>query len=386
MTLPSSAGAGAERHSVVRVLLASPLPPPLGGMGTWTRLLLSASPPTGIERSHVNTSPGRVYHYTRGVSAGRLVRQVPVFSRVMGRIASTRPHVFHLTSSYDRAWARDAAFLAAARLCGAKTILNLHGGDFERFYNHGNAKRRQSIMRTLRRCSLIVPITAQTAGFLVSLQLTNVRTIPNCIDIRPRRDREWQSPLERWLYVGWIMRSKGLLELLAALRATPHARLTLVGPPVPEHGSDSAEILASAAREPALRGRLAHVPALTAEEVRAVFDEHDLFVFPSHREGLPYAVLEAMEAGIPVVASDVGAIPEMIRDGTDGVIIPARDADALTAAVRRVVENPALATSLARSARHRVAARYSLESVWSTWTDVYRSLADNGRAPHRMVS
>lgn len=371
---------------MIRVLLASPLPPPLGGMATWTKLLLSAQPVPTIDRIHVNTSPGRAYHYTRGSSAGRLFRQVPVFSRVLARITVTRPRIFHLTSSYDRAWPRDTGFLAAARLCGAKTILNLHGGDFERFYNQAGAKGQRSIIRTLRSCSLIVPITSQTVDFLLSLGLVNVRAIPNCIDIRPRRSREWQKQLDRWLYVGWVMRSKGLLELLAALRATPRARLTLVGPPVPEQGIDSAEILAGAAREPALRGRLFHIPALTGEGVRAAFDEHDLFVFPSHREGLPYAVLEAMEAGLPVIASNVGAIPEMIRDGLDGVIVPAHDEVALTAAIRGVAENPALASALGRSARQRVAAQYSLESVWSTWTSVYRSVADATSPSHRTVS
>jgi glycosyltransferase involved in cell wall biosynthesis len=96
----------------------------------------------------------------------------------------------------------------------------------------------------------------------------------------------------------------------------------------------------------------------------------DLFVLPSHQEGLPVALMEAMSAGLPVVATTVGGVPDVITDGVDGLLVPPGRADLLAQAVERVVRNPALrarlaAASLERSALFDVrAAARAIESLY----------------------
>ena len=89
----------------------------------------------------------------------------------------------------------------------------------------------------------------------------------------------------------------------------------------------------------------------------------DIFVLPSHSEGISRSLLEAMAAGLPVVVSDVGGSPEVVRSGVNGLLIPARDPSALARALLRLLSDPALGQKLGSAASQQVAANFSLDRV-----------------------
>jgi L-malate glycosyltransferase len=97
----------------------------------------------------------------------------------------------------------------------------------------------------------------------------------------------------------------------------------------------------------------------------------DLFVLPSWAEGLPNSVLEAMAAGLPVVATRVGGIPEIIDDGESGLLVAPRDSHALAIAILQLLGNEGLAKRLARSAQERACAQFSFERLLSELDGLY---------------
>ena len=97
----------------------------------------------------------------------------------------------------------------------------------------------------------------------------------------------------------------------------------------------------------------------------------DFFVLPSDIEGLPMAILEAMAHGLPIVASNVGGIPEIIDDEREGLLFPAGDATALALAIRRLASDPFLRRRLGDAARQRVSAQFSLNAMVRKYDDVY---------------
>ena len=115
-------------------------------------------------------------------------------------------------------------------------------------------------------------------------------------------------------------------------------------------------------------------------DIPEILSEISVAVSPSLAEAISNSVVEAMAAGVPVVATRVGGNPEAIEDGQSGIIVPARDAEALARPIARLLEDPALASRMGEAARRRVAERFSMESMINATERVYRSLAEEARS------
>ena len=175
------------------------------------------------------------------------------------------------------------------------------------------------------------------------------------------------------LSVGRLSREKGHADLLRAL-----ARLTEVEPElkfkavVVGDGPERAALEASAA-SPGLKGRI--VFAGHADDVRPFYAAADVMALPSHSEGSPLALLEAMAAGVPVVATAVGGVPEVAADGETALLVPARDTHAFAGALARMLTDGALSGALAANASARVAADFSPEARARALVEFYGRLA-----------
>lgn len=98
----------------------------------------------------------------------------------------------------------------------------------------------------------------------------------------------------------------------------------------------------------------------------------DLFVLPSIKEGLPYAILEAMAAGLAIVATNVGGIPEMIENGRDGELVAPKNSDALAAAIEKLIDNPDLQKTLGENARTAATKKFSLLRMLAETKKIYQ--------------
>lgn len=156
--------------------------------------------------------------------------------------------------------------------------------------------------------------------------------------------------------IGRLSAEKGfsvLLDAMAALRdAGVAARLVLVGDG-PERPALEAAIAAHR-----LGDRVTLAGELPPDAVRARLREADIFCLPSFSEGLPVSIMEAMAAGVPVVATWIAGIPELAENGVTALTVPPARADALADALQRLIEGPALAERLATAARARVEERH----------------------------
>ncbi len=158
--------------------------------------------------------------------------------------------------------------------------------------------------------------------------------------------------------VSRLVRHKGYPELLAAMREVPGADLWVVGERLmSDHGADMEPLFAGAGLEDRLR-RLGY-----RADVDAVLAAADVFVLPSHFEGLPMSVIEAMLTGLPVVATDIRGPREQVVDGVSGFLVPPGQAGPLAAALRRLVEDPGLRRRMGAAGRERAVTAYDEHKV-----------------------
>lgn len=179
------------------------------------------------------------------------------------------------------------------------------------------------------------------------------------------------------LFCGAWDRVKGITYLVDAFdRLASETRpvpLTVLGP-----GLSTTEVLQSFPER--LRPHVTVIDRVSEERVVEEYRRHDLLVFPSTYEGFGLVVLEAMSQGLPVVATPVGCVPDLIRDGESGVIVPLRDADALARAVRRLMDAPSERERIGASAATSVASMSWRRTAQRT-IDVYRTAMDQSALP-----
>ena len=130
--------------------------------------------------------------------------------------------------------------------------------------------------------------------------------------------------------------------------------------------------LAAAAASLRLTERVIFVGEVS--NVQPYYAAADVVVLPSHSEGSPYVLLEAMAAKVPIVATAVGGVPEMVEDEESALLVPQRDPRAMAAAIARVLTDPALAQRLTANASALVATRYSPETYVRSILEIYRGV------------
>jgi glycosyltransferase involved in cell wall biosynthesis len=163
-------------------------------------------------------------------------------------------------------------------------------------------------------------------------------------------------------FAGWMNREKGIFEALDAFlmvrHRVPGARFILAG------GGRDLGRFSERVRELGVEGSVETLGWIARDEVKALFRRARALLFLSHYEGLPNAVLEAMAEGAPVVATRVGALPDVIVDGETGFLVDTGDINAAAGAISRLLLDEGLADRIGRAGRELVMRRFDIERVW----------------------
>jgi glycosyltransferase involved in cell wall biosynthesis len=280
----------------------------------------------------------------------------------------------HLHLSGRAAPRRDAAFIAAALAARCPLIVQLHGGGFEQ--GHGN--RLEALLFEQAAC---VIVACESVRAWVRSVARNAHVI--CLP-PPVAGAEAPPPMagrpDLVLFLGRLDPAKGIVDLLeavAGLRASvPEVRLVCAG--------DGDRIgVARAADSLGIADAVKFTGWVGPSGKRALLEAAAVVALPSYREGLPLSLLEAMAAGVPVVASAVGGVPEALVDGVGGYLIAPGDKASLERHLRRLLLDRELGARLGSAARESARVRFAPERALARLDEIYAGvgLAQLGAAP-----
>lgn len=251
-----------------------------------------------------------------------------------------------------------------ARLRGKPVVLMIRSGHF------GTQYHASAAFRFLARLLLKLPhrIGVQGESWIGVLReagvpASRIVVVPNWLShpaAGPRvRATKPGSPL-RLLFAGWMTEYKGVPELIEALRELVRdgsaVTLTMAG------GGTLLDHARGVAAEAAMAGRLFVKGWLDREALAAELQAADILVLPSHAEGFPNIAMEALAEGMPVIATPVGAIPDSVKNGVNGSIVPVGDAQAIAEAVRWHLAHPDKLERQSRAALETAALRHDRDT------------------------
>jgi len=203
---------------------------------------------------------------------------------------------------------------------------------------------------------------------------SRVHVIPNwtatehLLAIGSQRDFDVISKPPRLLFVGWLEESKGVFDLLEAARNLVRQghmfRLTLAGR---GHAEEPAR---SFVKENQLEDVLTFAGWVESEAMGELLSANDIFVLPSWAEGLPNSMIEAMAGGLAVVVTNVGMIPDFVKDKEHALLVPPKDARSLEDALRLMITDAELRRKIAINGYELASREFSVESVVGKLGDV----------------
>jgi glycosyltransferase involved in cell wall biosynthesis len=345
------------------VLILGPHRAAVSGVSTHLNLLINSTLADDYELVHFQVgSEGR-----QESAVTKMLRLLMSPFALAAAIIFRHVSIVHLNTSLNpRAYWRDLAYLFVAKALGARVLYQVHGGKLPREFFAGNRVLTAFLRWTLRVPDVVVVLAqCELAAYQEFIPEQQVVVLPNGIDCRPfgavptvRSTPE--RPL-KLLYIGRVAREKGLYETLQGLRLAH------------ELGADARLVVAGSGAEDTRLKRYAQAlgiasrvtfagPVFGADKVKLLAGA-DVMLLPSYSEGLPYALLEAMAAGVPVIATPVGAIPDVVADGIHGFLVPPRDGKAIAEALAVLAGDRERLSWMSRACRRRIRAAFSIERV-----------------------
>lgn len=359
-----------------RVLLFGPQLSAVGGGPTHMRNMLSSSLSDRYDLVHFEIgSRGR----ESPASDERLITQIlrlvwnPVL--LIWRIIQLRPSLVHLNTSLNhKSFWRDLGYLMIGKILRRKVIVQIHGGSLERFCDSSPLLQYVSSVVFRIADAVVVLSSAEKRNFEKISNLKKLAVIPNAVDIGEYYQefpRKHSGKVRRLAYLGRLTREKGLFEAVEAMKI-------IVADP--DLGEVEFVIAGSGPARAALQGRIKELelgvrvtlvdPLFGSEKVNFL-QTSDVFLFPSYHEGLPYSILESLAAGTPVIATNVGGIPDAVIDGVHGLLIEPRDPAQIADTIRKLASNSDLVQMMSKNCLSWSQERFGLERLAKDFHELY---------------
>ena len=287
---------------------------------------------------------------------------------VRGRVA-----LFHVHVAERGSFFRKSVVALMAMAFRVPVIFHMHGAEFPAFYANSPALVKAYVRRVLDGCGLIITLSKSWADFYAGLTSSPVTVISNFVP-----DAHGEIPARaaeagrlQVLYMGRFGERKGIYDLVEAVRPLYERYGGLT---VQCGGDGDVDAVRRAVEKAGMAHRFKVLGWIEPTRRACLLVESEVYVLPSYAEGLPMAIIEAMEAGLAIVATRVGGIPEMIEHGVNGLLIEAGNVGALRDSLQRLADDPQMRAELGMAARRTYAARYSPDAVVPMLDTIYRDL------------
>ncbi len=361
-----------KKSSQLKVLQVGPLPPPIGGMATVVKNLLE-SLRGQCQLKHLNNA--KTTAEDRPLWQG-VVAQVKLLTRLVWLSVSWRPDVVHIhTCSWFTFW-RNSLDVLLVRLLGRKVVLHIHGGRFDQFLSSLSGAKAMMARWIFRLSNQVIVLGEEWKKVLSGwVPEERIKVVPNGVPVPPDYERSWHNPPLITCLASYD-KGKGQRDLLKAVaRLSPErrVRVALLGD---EGELGEKQALEDLAASLGLAGLVEIPGSKTGRDKQMYLDRTDIFCLPSYKEGLPMAMLEAMAEGIPVVATRVGAIPEVVEEGNEGCLFEAGDVGALTSYLSGLLEHPERAKLMGHAGHERLMHDFSLDISVGQLVHVYESFTE----------
>lgn len=361
----------------LRLMLVGPVPPPSGGMANQTRQLKRLLEGEGVQVELVATNAPYRPAWAGSIRGLRAVFRLLPYLAGLWRAAG-RADVVHVMANSGLAWDLFAApAIQVARWRGRPVVVNYRGGLAREFLSSA-AGRVRPLLRKAQ--ALVVPSPFLQGVF--AEHGVSARIVPNIIDtamFSPPSGAPYGSGYQPEIVVArnleQLYGNDTAIRAIALLRDRyPALRLRIAG------SGPERESLAALAAELGVAERVVFTGRLDVAQMAELYRSADLVLNPSRADNTPNSVLEALACAVPVVSTNVGGVPFLVKHGVTAWLVPPDDPAAMADGIDQVMSNHSVRAALSTQGL-ALARGFSWPVVRDQWLAIYESLHKGGRMP-----
>ena len=265
-------------------------------------------------------------------------------------------------------------FILAKYVFRKKVVYHIHGAMYHLFYKNASPFVQKRIQHFVNTTDCLIVLSDWWKNYFEkTFRPRMIRIIPNIVNATNRKDIAYaHSKRIRFLFLGRIGERKGVYDLLKVL---DQHKAELGDKYLLELGGDGeTKKLQSLIGQYGLENNVTFLGFVTGSKKEQLLREADVYILPSYNEGLPISILEAMSFGLPIVSTEVGGIPEVVRSHENGLLINAGDQPAIYEAIKFFIDHPEKISEYGAQSYEIVSQGYFPEPVMKVLTDVYEDL------------
>jgi len=336
-----------------KVLILGKLPPPYMGPAIATEIILNSSLKDKYELLHLDTKANESLNTLGKWSIAKVFRNIRIYFRMIGILVSKAPSLVLIPISQSTTgYLKDFFFIALARICGRKVLVQLRGSNFRNWLSSCSSLMRSFVRWSLRRTQGVIVLGNNLKPLFQGIfEDKNIFVVPNGgnYDLSFSVKR---NDITQVLYLGNLQASKGIEDVILAIDILTKKhrglfRVDVVGNWRSEETRMSCMKIVEENKLP-----INFHPPASGKVKMDFLSRADVFVFtPRLPEGHPWVIVEAMAAGLPVISTDRGAIVESIHDGLNGFIVNAEDPEAIAGKMERLLIDTELREAMGKESR-----------------------------------
>jgi len=340
-----------------RVILIAPLPPPYGGIATWTQLIVDNKNMIENDIILIDSRRNSKSRFFILFFISNLIRSLKIIWLTQKKVKKENANIIHINSTCSLfGLIRE---LIIANLLARKTKIIIH------FRCNIPDQINRSLTKTillkqlLIKTNLAITLNKESKGYIYGLIKLNSIILPNFIDTKKiKYQYEVKKQIKEIIFVGHVIKQKGIFELFEVAKRLPQYNFKIVGPIFIK-------------KLPKLNN-VTFLGGLDQSKVTMHLLKSDLFLLPTYSEGFSNAILEAMLIGLPIITTNVGANLEMLEQ-KGGEIVPKKDSIRLYQAITKL-ENHELRNKMSTWNINKVTSNYSLSKVLNDLSAIYSSI------------
>nr|WP_290907306.1 glycosyltransferase [Anoxybacillus sp.] len=307
--------------------------------------------------------------------AGSKVEKIKIFLKglftFLYKLLNKRPDIIHIHMSYKGSFYRKSLFVLLAKILKVPTIIHVHGSSFKDFYKSLSTIQRNYVKYILNKADKLIVLSKEWENYFSEIvKKEKIQILYNGVKISGSSPSR-MNDIPICLFLGRLGKRKGTYDLIEAIRIIKDkglkAKFLLAG-------DGEIENIQQCIKDYNLGDYVETLGWISGEQKLSLLQKADLFVLPSYNEGLPMAILEAMDFGLPVISTPVGGIPEVIKNEENGFLVQPGDIKELASAIEKIIVDKNVRERIGMNNKQKIKEKFDLDVLLRDLEKLYNNL------------